>query len=241
MGRTANKPISRSASFKPLTCILPLCSTFSSIWGEYPSATQKLAIQNAADPGPCRSRILLWILPQQVTHFPCIPSSAPLANLRTSVALLLLVWVNAVNSFAHCWVHGSVLTDPRLSRKIRDACACARAEGHRYLWIDSCCLDKSSSAELSEAINAMYRWYEVAVVCYAYLSDVHSTRRQKNMVGEFFLSGTPADGPSKSCSHQTTSFSSPRAGNTLVRRQAWPASSTNGSVFPRSYSRSSNP
>ncbi|EIW53262.1 uncharacterized protein TRAVEDRAFT_82850, partial [Trametes versicolor FP-101664 SS1] len=69
-----------------------------------------------------------------------------------------------------------------------NACACARAEGHKYLWIDSCCLDKSSSAEMSEAINAMYRWYEVAVVCYAYLSDVHSTRRQKNMVGEFFLS-----------------------------------------------------
>jgi hypothetical protein len=41
-----------------------------------------------------------------------------------------------------------------------------------YKWIDSCCIDKSSSAELSEAINSMYKWYANAQVCYAYLSDV---------------------------------------------------------------------
>lgn len=33
-------------------------------------------------------------------------------------------------------------------------------------------MDKKSSAELSEAINSMFRWYEAAEVCYAYLSDV---------------------------------------------------------------------
>lgn len=36
----------------------------------------------------------------------------------------------------------------------------------------SCCIDKSSSAELSEAINSMFRWYRDAEVCYAYLCDV---------------------------------------------------------------------
>ena len=41
-----------------------------------------------------------------------------------------------------------------------------------YIWIDTCCIDKSSSAELSEAINSMYRWYEESNVCYAYLEDV---------------------------------------------------------------------
>jgi hypothetical protein len=41
-----------------------------------------------------------------------------------------------------------------------------------YIWIDTCCIDKSSSAELSEAINSMYRWYEESRVCYAYLEDV---------------------------------------------------------------------
>ena len=37
---------------------------------------------------------------------------------------------------------------------------------------DTNCIDKSSSAELSEAINSMFVWYRDAVVCYAYLEDV---------------------------------------------------------------------
>ncbi|KAH7925557.1 HET-domain-containing protein [Leucogyrophana mollusca] len=59
-------------------------------------------------------------------------------------------------------------------RKIEQGCAQAFQDGHRYLWVDTCCIDKSSSAELSEAINSMYRWYEDAQVCYAYLEDVNS-------------------------------------------------------------------
>jgi hypothetical protein len=42
----------------------------------------------------------------------------------------------------------------------------------RYFWVDTCCIDKSSSSELSEAINSMFRWYHDAVKCYVYLSDV---------------------------------------------------------------------
>ncbi|KAL5905981.1 hypothetical protein ACKVV1_010394 [Pyricularia oryzae] len=30
-----------------------------------------------------------------------------------------------------------------------------------YVWVDICCIDKTSSAELSEAINSMFRWYEM--------------------------------------------------------------------------------
>jgi hypothetical protein len=44
-----------------------------------------------------------------------------------------------------------------------------------YFWIDTCCIDKSSSAELSEAINSMFRWYHDASKCYVYLSDVSSS------------------------------------------------------------------
>ncbi|KAI1786351.1 HET-domain-containing protein [Ganoderma leucocontextum] len=65
-----------------------------------------------------------------------------------------------------------IWADPELSPKIRDACAVARANGYHYIWIDSCCIDKSSSSELSEAINSMYAWYARADVCYAYLADV---------------------------------------------------------------------
>ncbi|EIW51956.1 HET-domain-containing protein, partial [Trametes versicolor FP-101664 SS1] len=42
----------------------------------------------------------------------------------------------------------------------------------KLVWSDACCIDKSSSAELSEAINSMYEWYRLAHVCYVYLEDV---------------------------------------------------------------------
>ena len=45
-------------------------------------------------------------------------------------------------------------------------------ECHEQVWIDTCCIDKKSSAELTEAINSMYQWYERAKICYAYLADV---------------------------------------------------------------------
>ncbi|KAI0648561.1 heterokaryon incompatibility protein-domain-containing protein, partial [Trametes meyenii] len=60
----------------------------------------------------------------------------------------------------------------RASAKIRNACAYALDDGFEWIWIDSSCIDKTSSAELSESINSMYTWYSLAAVCYAYLQDV---------------------------------------------------------------------
>ena len=48
----------------------------------------------------------------------------------------------------------------------------ARRDGLQYFWVDTCCIDKSSSAELAEAINSMFRWYRDAAKCYVFLSDV---------------------------------------------------------------------
>ncbi|KAK2740218.1 hypothetical protein CKAH01_18611 [Colletotrichum kahawae] len=56
-------------------------------------------------------------------------------------------------------------------RKIEETCHQATKHGLEYVWVDTCCIDKSSSAELSEAINSMFRWYRDAAVCFAYLSD----------------------------------------------------------------------
>jgi hypothetical protein len=58
--------------------------------------------------------------------------------------------------------------------KIEACCRLAASKGHEWVWIDTCCIDKTSSAELQEAINSMYKWYERAEVCYAYLSDVQA-------------------------------------------------------------------
>ncbi|KAI0149479.1 HET-domain-containing protein [Xylariaceae sp. FL1272] len=55
--------------------------------------------------------------------------------------------------------------------KIDYCCAQAVSDGYEWVWIDTCCIDKSSSAELSEAINSMFRWYRNAEICYAYLAD----------------------------------------------------------------------
>jgi hypothetical protein len=51
----------------------------------------------------------------------------------------------------------------------------AAHDGLHYFWVDTCCIDKSSSAELSKAITSMFCWYGGAVKCYVYLRDV-STR-----------------------------------------------------------------
>jgi hypothetical protein len=58
-------------------------------------------------------------------------------------------------------------------KKIAFCCQQASKDGLEYSWVDTCSIDKTSSSELSEAINSMYRWYAKAAVCYAYLSDVH--------------------------------------------------------------------
>jgi hypothetical protein len=57
-------------------------------------------------------------------------------------------------------------------KKIRFGGEQARLDGLRYIWLDTCCIDKSSSAELQEAINSMFRWYRDAAKCYVYLADV---------------------------------------------------------------------
>jgi Heterokaryon incompatibility protein (HET) len=44
--------------------------------------------------------------------------------------------------------------------KIKIACIKARTDhGLKYAWVNTCCIDKSSSAELTEAINSMFKWY----------------------------------------------------------------------------------
>ncbi len=90
---------------------------------------------------------------------------------------------------SHCWGHeeqsfqdvqkihercDTTGEDPHglVSTKIRKTCALAKHHGYKWAWIDTCCIDKTSSAELMEAINAMYRFYALSLVCYVYFPDV---------------------------------------------------------------------
>ena len=82
---------------------------------------------------------------------------------------------------SHTWREDEVLfedlqtgkaADKAGYQKISRCCEQALCDGLEYVWIDTCAIDKSSSAELQEAINSMYRWYEKATVCYAFLDDL---------------------------------------------------------------------
>lgn len=52
----------------------------------------------------------------------------------------------------------------------------AASDGLHYFWVDTCCINKSNSTELNEAINSMFRWYQTSTKCYVYLSDVPSSK-----------------------------------------------------------------
>ncbi|KAI0631658.1 HET-domain-containing protein [Trametes polyzona] len=105
-------------------------------------------------------------------------------------AILSHVWQKGENgspeqTFQELWEAARVCVNsggnPRdlVSPKIRDCCLWAQEHGLELLWIDTCCIDKTNSAELHEAINSMFAWYASATVCYAFLYDV-TTREPPN-------------------------------------------------------------
>ncbi|KAH3958519.1 hypothetical protein HBH98_077100 [Parastagonospora nodorum] len=83
---------------------------------------------------------------------------------------------------SHTWVEGQEVTFDEFESKQGKSksgydkivfCAQrAKLDGLDYFWVDTCCIDKKNSTELTEAINSMFKWYRNAIVCYAYLTDV---------------------------------------------------------------------
>ncbi|KAF2491081.1 hypothetical protein BU16DRAFT_595816, partial [Lophium mytilinum] len=83
---------------------------------------------------------------------------------------------------SHTWVDDNEFTFEEMTtrtgrnrdgyKKIQFCGDQAKKDGLEYLWVDSCCVDNTLSAELSEAISSMFRWYSEATICYVYLSDL---------------------------------------------------------------------
>lgn len=100
---------------------------------------------------------------------------------------------------SHTWGVGEVLYEDMFDgsaqrkngfAKIMGCAEKARSHDLHYIWVDTCCkdrvpgksircsingalgIDKRSSAELTEAINSMYQWYQKSEECYVYFSDV---------------------------------------------------------------------
>ncbi|KAI1751914.1 heterokaryon incompatibility protein-domain-containing protein [Xylaria castorea] len=59
--------------------------------------------------------------------------------------------------------------------KFKLTCQVTAAQQLQYVWIDTCCIDKSSGTELSEAVNSMYQWYQSSSKCLVYLEDLPSS------------------------------------------------------------------
>jgi hypothetical protein len=72
-------------------------------------------------------------------------------------------------------MRGSAARNKKGYDKIDKTCKLATADGLAYVWVDTCCIDKSSSAELTEAINSMFQWYKRSATCYVYLSDLKAS------------------------------------------------------------------
>jgi hypothetical protein len=58
--------------------------------------------------------------------------------------------------------------------KIVSFCELAKRLRYEWVWIDTCCIDKTSSADLSESINSMWTIYLNAIECFVYLADCPS-------------------------------------------------------------------
>ena len=103
----------------------------------------------------------MWLLNTaraELKFFPT-PESVP-----DGYAILSHVWDDHEQTFqdlqairSQCAADG---TNPRdlVCDKIREFCVLAERGGCEWGWADMCCIDKTSSAGLSEAITSMYRY-----------------------------------------------------------------------------------
>jgi hypothetical protein len=96
-------------------------------------------------------------------------------------AILSHTWGDGEVEYHHMGVAPKFGKDRPGWKKIECCCKEALKSDLEYVWIDTCAINKGSSAELSEAINSMYTWYQRAEKCFAYLADV----KDKSSADEF--------------------------------------------------------
>lgn len=118
----------------------------------------------------------------QIQEFntPKIPRYAILSHTWCNEELTFQDWLYVQNQTPPRWGWSQIpdeIERLKLTKgyiKVAKACEYARQHNSncQWLWADTVCIDKTSSAELSEAINSMFGWYRRAEVCYAFLADV---------------------------------------------------------------------
>lgn len=93
---------------------------------------------------------------------------------------------------SHTWgpdelTYDNIARSERVPSNVKIDGCCRKALSHNlsYVWIDTICINKNSSAELSEAINSMFEWYRASAMCYAYLPDVSSVPNPDMELGDY--------------------------------------------------------
>ena len=99
-------------------------------------------------------------------------SDSEITTLNGRYAILSHRWTKEEISYQEMLEQEPQLQLKQGYAKLKGACKVAKNFGYNMIWIDTCCINKDSSTELSEAIRSMYRWYANAAVCIAYLEDV---------------------------------------------------------------------
>ncbi|KAH7114309.1 heterokaryon incompatibility protein-domain-containing protein [Dendryphion nanum] len=111
----------------------------------------------------------MWLLNTTTLHLKEFSGST-----KPAYAILSHTWFESEVLFHE--IHNDPVDEKIKARpgfsKIRRFCELAKSRGFDYGWVDSCCIDKRSSAELSEAIGSMFAWYRDADICIVYLEDV---------------------------------------------------------------------
>ncbi|KAG7284237.1 hypothetical protein NEMBOFW57_010601 [Staphylotrichum longicolle] len=110
------------------------------------------------------------------------PSPSPLPETEEFIgsqippyAILSHTWSAAEQTLAHLSTPDAPLPatlQPSLAKVTRTLALAHTRDALAHAWVDTVCIDKSSSAELAEAINSMFAWYAAAAVCYVFLSDL---------------------------------------------------------------------
>lgn len=100
---------------------------------------------------------------------------------------------------SHCWGKDEVTFQQFRAGEARSTeglhkiffcCGVAKRLNLEWAWVDTCCIDKTSTAELSEAINSMYKWYRQAEYCFVRLPESLHNEEQQARSGD---TGTSTD------------------------------------------------
>ena len=101
-------------------------------------------------------------------------------------AILSHVWRHSANEPEQTFSDiRSIRSSKNLSGKLRHCCKHARRQGIHWVWVDTCCIDRTNSVEISESINRMFEWYSNATVCYAFLYDVKASENPAELGSSF--------------------------------------------------------